>query len=80
MARFWISVHGDDLWRAMMLLNGASIPTIGSFPAYRGDQPPPDWQLDRLTAAVDAKTEQDAMANVSAVLPDGYEIDRRELD
>jgi len=65
-ARFWLRIQGDDLWRAMMLLNGADIPTIG---AYRGDQPPPDWKVFRLTAAVDAETEEAATAWVSAVLP-----------
>jgi hypothetical protein len=37
MARFWLSIEGDDLWSAMMLLNAAAIPTIG---AYYGNQPP----------------------------------------
>jgi hypothetical protein len=78
MSRFWLMVHGDDLWRAMALLNGANIPTIGAFSAHYGDQPPPDWQLNRLTAAVDAETEADAKARVTAVLPDGYEIERRD--
>jgi hypothetical protein len=63
--------------RAMTLLNGANIPTIGAFEAYYGNQPPPDWKLLRLTAAVDAETEEDAKARVTGVLPEGYAVERR---
>jgi hypothetical protein len=75
MARFWLSIEGDDLWSAMMLLNAAAIPTIG---AYYGNQPPPDWKLNRLTAAVDAGSEVVARSRVLNVLPDGYKVDGRE--
>jgi len=78
MAQFWLSIEGDDLWRAMMLLNAADIPTIGAIPGYYGDQPPPHWKLHRLTAAVDAGSEVVARSRVLNVLPDGYKVERRD--
>jgi hypothetical protein len=75
MARFWFSIAGDDLWHAMMLLNGANIPTIAVSEGYY--QPPPELTLFRLTAAVDADTEEVAMARVTVALSEGYRVERR---
>lgn len=66
MAQVWLSIEGDDLWRAMMLLNAAAIPTIGAIPGYYGDQPAADWKLNRLTAAVDAESEEAAKDGTEA--------------
>jgi|SoiMethySBSTD1v2_1073268.scaffolds.fasta_scaffold935839_2 hypothetical protein len=63
----------------MMLLNAAAIPTIGAIPGYYGDQPAADWKLNRLTAAVDAESEEAAKTELKRVLPGGYKIDRRDL-
>jgi hypothetical protein len=62
----------------MMLLNAAAIPTIGAIPAYYGTEPPPDWKLIRLTAAVDAASEDAAKTEVKGLLPGGYKVDRRD--
>jgi hypothetical protein len=78
MPRFYLSIHGEHLERAMMLLNGADIPTIGAFPAYYGNQPPPDWHLDRLTAVLDADSEEAAKTRVHGVLPDGFTVELRD--
>jgi len=79
MPRFWLAVEGEHLERAMAILNGAGIPTIGVFPAHYGDQPPAgDWELFRLTAALDTETADEAEARVRAVLPEGYSVQRRE--
>jgi hypothetical protein len=79
MTRFWLRIHGDDLGRAMVLLNGVNIPTIGIFSAYHGNQLPPDLQLHGLTAAVDAESEGEAKSRVLSVLPDGYEVEHRDI-
>jgi hypothetical protein len=78
MARFWLSIQGDDLWRAWMLLDAASIPTIAITSALNGHQPPADRSLLRLTAAVDAEREEAATTQVKTVLPDGYKVERRD--
>jgi hypothetical protein len=78
MERFWLRVHGDDLWRAWAVLNGANIPTIAITEGYRSGQPPPDLKLLGLTAAVDAETEERAKSRVLGVLPEGYETELRD--
>jgi hypothetical protein len=78
MTRFWLRIDGDDLSDAMLLLNRAGIPTSTPFPAHYVSQPR-DWRLERLTAAVDAETEKDARARLSAILP-GYEFELRQAD
>jgi hypothetical protein len=53
----------------MVALEGAGIPTIGIFPAYYGEQPPPDADLFRLRAMFDASTPEEAVARVRDNLP-----------
>ncbi|MBD0281676.1 MAG: hypothetical protein ICV69_05715 [Thermoleophilaceae bacterium] len=78
MPRFWLRIQGDDLWRAMGLLDGASIRTIAVSEGYFGNQPPPDLSLFRLTAVVDADTEEDAKSRVTRILPEGFNVERVE--
>jgi hypothetical protein len=81
MPRFGVDISGKHLDRAMALLNGAGIPTIGSFPAYYGEQgPPKDWELDRLIAVVDAETADKAEVRVKDHLPDHTVGSARPLD
>jgi hypothetical protein len=68
--RFKVRIDGDQLTRAMATLNGAGVPTIGIFPAYRVEAgPPEDTDLFRLTAVVDAETADGATSRVREVLP-----------
>ncbi len=76
--RFWLRIHGDDLWHAMRLLDGASIRVVAVSEGYFGSQPPPDLPLFRLTARVQAETEEDAKTRVMKVLPEGYNVERVE--
>jgi hypothetical protein len=77
MKRFRVQIHGDDLAKAMLALNGRGIPTIGAG-AHWGTTPPPDWDLTVLTAVVDAESPQDAVSKVEALLPPGATVDDEE--
>jgi hypothetical protein len=77
MAVFWLRIDGDDLERAMRLLDDASIRFTAGSEGYFGDQPPPDLPLLHLTAVVDAQTKEDAAAQVTRVLPEGYTVERQ---
>lgn len=74
MPRFYLSIQGADLDRAMLALNMVNIPTIAVTEAYFGDEPPADWRLNALTAVLDADSGKAAQARVGDVLPDGYQV------
>ena len=70
MPRFRVNINGPRLDRAMAMLNGSGIPTVGGFPADFIEQgPPADWDLDGLAAVVDAESPADAAARVQNALP-----------
>ena len=77
MARFYLSIEGDALERAMLALNAVNIPTIAVTEAYYGNEPPADWKFHGLTAVLDADSSEVAQARVRDVLPDGYRVSIR---
>jgi hypothetical protein len=78
MPRFWLSIRGEDLGRAVRLLDDARIKFTAGSEGYFGSQPPPDLPPVDLTAMVDAKSGEDAEARVTRVLPKGYTVERQK--
>jgi hypothetical protein len=69
MPRFEVEIQGDGLERAMLALNGASIPTIGpAFSGFPGD--PKSWNVSRtMHAVLDARNAEVAEGRVKQNLP-----------
>ena len=75
MSSFSVKIEGSPLMVAMMALNGADLPTLGTG-AHWGNTPPPGWDLTILRAVVDADSADEARRKVEAALPPegSYEI------
>jgi hypothetical protein len=80
MPQFRVPIGGEHLKRAMATLNHADIPTIGMFPAHFVEPGPAgDWQLNYLTAMLDAESAEEAQARVRGALPGDYTVGPAEL-
>ncbi len=76
---FYFNVRGDCLERARVALSAMFIPTSARFPAYCAGDPPSELDVVRLTAVLEAESEEAAQARVAEALPGGYEFERRDL-
>ena len=76
---FYFDVRGEWLERARAALTAAFVPTSAAFPGYSVGDPSSERVVVRLTAVLEAESEDAAQARVGEALPGGYELERRDL-
>ena len=77
MERFKVIIRNGDLEAAQRALDRVGIPTIGpSYAGFGSELELVSNPSNSVLARVDAKDIEDARARVSAVLPEGCEIEK----